>query len=128
MDLRHHSCIRLVNAVFYGRHGVHAEEQRLGGKYEVDADLVFDFREAAEKDDISGTINYQLVYETVGTIMTGRQVYLIETLAHDIARTLMQQFAIVESVTVRVRKRSLPLGGLCDYAEAEYRLERLSSA
>jgi len=25
---------------------------------------------------------------------------------------------------VKVRKRSVPLGGLCDYAEAEHRIEK----
>jgi dihydroneopterin aldolase len=124
MNLRHQSCIRLVNAVFYAWHGVHAEERRLGGKYEVDAELFFDSREAAETDNISKTVNYQQAYETIGTIMTGKSVALIETLACTIAERLMEGFPVVESVTVRVRKRNLPLGGLCDYAEAEHRIEK----
>jgi dihydroneopterin aldolase len=124
MNLRHRSCIRLVNTVFYAWHGVHAEERRLGGKYEVDAELFFNSRPAAETDDLSKTVNYQLAYETIRSIMTGDPVALIETLACSIAGRLMEDFPILESVTIRVRKRSLPLGGLCDYAEAEHRIEK----
>jgi dihydroneopterin aldolase len=124
MNLRHRSCIRLVNALFYAWHGVHAEERRLGGKYEVDAELFFDSRPAAENDDLSKTVNYQLAYETIRTIMTGQPVDLIETLAYSIAGRLMDEFPVLDSVTVRVRKRSLPLGGVCEYAEAEHRIEK----
>ena len=56
MKLHHRSCVRLVNAVFYARHGVHEEERQLGGRYEVDAELVFDSTEAATTDDLSKTI------------------------------------------------------------------------
>ncbi|NTW51321.1 MAG: dihydroneopterin aldolase [Chlorobiaceae bacterium] len=124
MNIRHRSCIRLVNAQFYGWHGVHAEERRLGGKYEVDAELIFDTRKAAETDDITQTVNYQQAYETIRAIMTGKPVALIETLAFVIAESLMEELTLIDSITVRVRKRSLPLGGLCDYAEAEHHIEK----
>ncbi|NTU57347.1 MAG: dihydroneopterin aldolase [Chlorobiaceae bacterium] len=124
MNLRHRSCIRLVNAIFYAQHGVHAEEQRLGGKYEVDAELIFDSCPAAETDDLSKTVNYQLAYASIRTIMTGQPTALIETLAYRIAVGLMEEFPVLDSVTIRVRKINLPLGGLCDYAEAEHRIEK----
>jgi 7,8-dihydroneopterin aldolase/epimerase/oxygenase len=124
MSANHRSCIRLVNAGFYAWHGVHSEEQRLGGKYEVDAELRFDFRPAAEADDLGLTVNYQRAYEIIGSVMTGRKASLIESLAFEIATSLMLEFTLLESVTVKVRKRNLPLGGLCDYAEAEHRIER----
>jgi len=124
MSANHQSCIRLVNAVFYAWHGVNSEEHRLGGKYEVDAEFRFDFRPAAETDDIGNTVDYQRAYETIRRVMTGRQVSLIESLAVEIATTLMQEFTVLESVTAKVRKRNLPLGGLCDYAEAEHRIDR----
>jgi len=124
MSATHRSCIRLVNAEFYAWHGVNSEENRLGGKYEVDVELNFDFRHAAIADDIGGTVDYQQAYETVRIVMTSRKAALIESLAFEIASVLMQQFQALESVTAKVRKRNLPLGGLCDYAEAEHRIDR----
>ncbi len=124
MSATHRSCIRLVNAEFYAWHGVNSEENRLGGKYEVDVELNFDFRTAALADDIASTVDYQRAYETIRIVMTGRKAALIESLALEIATALMKQFPALESVTAKVRKRNLPLGGLCDYAEAEHRIDR----
>lgn len=122
MALQHRSCIRLVNAAFYARHGVHSEEQLLGGRYEVDAELWLDLRDAAATDDIGKTVNYQGAYDAIREVMAGGSTCLIEALACEIASRLMQAFPVLESVVVKVRKRSVPLGGLCDYAEAEYRI------
>ncbi len=125
MTLHHHSCIRLVNAVFYARHGVHDEERRLGGRYEVDAELRFDSVPAAETDNLDKTVDYQRAYSIIEEVMTkGEPAALIETLACRAATRLIEELAVLESVTVKVRKRSLPLGGLCDYAEAEHRIEK----
>ncbi|NTV66166.1 MAG: dihydroneopterin aldolase [Chlorobaculum sp.] len=125
MKLHHRSCVRLVNALFYARHGVHEEERRLGGRYEVDAELFFDSTAAAATDDLTKTIDYRQVYTIISEVMTaGEPAALIETLASGAATRLMQELVIVEKVTVRVRKRVVPLGGLCDYAEAEHTIEK----
>lgn len=125
MALHHRSCIRLVNAVFYARHGVHEEERLLGGRFEVDVEMVFDSNAASSSDDIARTVDYQHVYTIVSEVITGEPpAALIETLASRAAHRLMECLALPECVTVRVRKRSLPLGGLCDYAEAEHRIEK----
>lgn len=124
MSANHSSCIRLVNAQFYAWHGVHPEEQQLGGRYEVDAELRFDFRAAAETDEVSDTVDYSLAYETIKKCVTGQKASLIETVAFGIADALMQRFTLLQGVTVKVRKKNLPLGGLCDFAEAEHRIDR----
>ncbi len=125
MKLHHYSCVRLVNAVFYARHGVHEEERRLGGRYEVDAELFFDSMEAAATDDLTKTIDYSQAYAIISEVMTGGEpASLIETLAYRVASRLMEELLIAEKVTVKVRKRVVPLGGLCDYAEAEHIIEK----
>lgn len=124
MTFRHHSCIRLVNAVFYAWHGVNKEEHRLGGKYEVDAELFFDGRQAAEEDNIGKTVDYLQVYEKIRLILTEKRYALIEAAAFDIASGIMADIPLVDKVSIRVRKRNPPIGGICDYAEAEYVVER----
>ncbi|AOS84525.1 dihydroneopterin aldolase [Chlorobaculum limnaeum] len=125
MKLHHRSCVRLVNAVFYARHGVHEEERCLGGRYEVDAEVVFDTTEAAATDDITKTVDYSKAYAIISEVMTsGEPAALIETLAARAAARLIEELVIAEKVTVRVRKRVVPLGGLCDYAEAEHTIEK----
>ncbi|NTU67631.1 MAG: dihydroneopterin aldolase [Chlorobiaceae bacterium] len=124
MSANHSSCIRLVNAQFYAWHGVHQEEQQLGGKYEVDAELRFDFGPAAATDKVTDTVDYSRAYDTIREIVTGQKASLIESLAFRIAKALMERFPSLDGVTVKVRKRNLPLGGLCDFAEAEYLIDR----
>ena len=52
--------MRLVNAVFYAHHGVTKEEHQLGGRYEVDVAMHFDFEEAAATDRLSSTAVHKL--------------------------------------------------------------------
>ena len=82
--------IRIKNAHFYAYHGALEEEQSIGGKFEIDVVNLF-----------------------------RRDRPLIETLASKIADGLMDSFENILKLNVRVRKRSVPVGGMLDYVEAE---------
>lgn len=114
------TCVRLVNLTFYAHHGVHKEEHFVGSKYEVDAEMYFDYSNAAHRDDITSTIDYRLVYEKIRSVLTQKKFYLIEAVAYTIAMELLQDFSLPDRVTIKVRKRNPPIGGVCDYAEAVY--------
>jgi len=111
--------VRLVNAVFYGHHGVMEEEQRVGGRYEVE----LDFEDAALHDDLDRTVDYEQVYEYVRTLVTENHFYLIEKLAYRIANEVRDTYPDVEGVEVTVRKPNPPVGGPCDRAEATYHID-----
>ena len=115
--------VRLVNAVFYGHHGVMQEEHRVGGRYEVDVSVGIDFEEAALHDDLTRTVNYEQVYDFVRTLVTENNFYLIEKLAYRIAQTVIDTYPDVEGVEVTVRKPNPPVGGPCDRAEATYTID-----
>ncbi|MBN1279255.1 MAG: dihydroneopterin aldolase [Chlorobiaceae bacterium] len=118
MNCTTRSSVRLVNLVFYAHHGVLKEEHAVGAKYEVDAELVFDFTEAANLDDISKTIDYGLVYQKIKAVLTQKRFFLIEAVASEIVHELLSDFHVLQETTVKVRKRNPPLNGICDYAEA----------
>lgn len=115
--------IRLKNATFYAYHGALKEEQHIGGKFEADVDIYTDFKEAAENDDLTKTINYHDVYLFINKIVHDKKYYLIESLAYDIATRLLKSFGGIKKVAVRVRKNSVPIGGVIDCVEAEVILE-----
>jgi len=117
MKKRHH--IRLHNAVFYGYHGNHHEEQNLGGKYHVDVDMETDFTAAAEHDTLAETVNYEMIYNLVQDTVTQERFKLIEAIAKRIADRIMENFSMVCGVNVRVRKPGAPIKGVIDYVEAE---------
>ena len=118
------SCIRLVNLTFYAHHGVHKEEHFVGSKYEVDAEMHCNYKDAAEHDDITRTIDYRIAYEKIWHVLTQKNFHLIEAVAHTIATEFLKNFSILESITIKVRKHNPPIGGVCDYAEAVYTVKK----
>ena len=119
---RHESLTRIsiVNAEFFAYHGVRADEKSLGGRFQVDVDLLYSATSAVVSDNINDTINYEEVLYLVNEIISGEPYDLIETLAYDIANGLLERFAIARQVTTRVRKLNVPIQQVMDYVESEY--------
>ncbi len=111
--------VRIKNALFYAYHGALKEEQIIGGKFEADVDMYFDFSSAAKTDDLSKTINYANVYKYINEVIHEKKYYLIETLATIIADNLLKHYPQLEKVNVKVRKNNVPVGGIIEYVEAE---------
>lgn len=111
--------IRIKNAQFYAYHGALKEEQNIGGKFEIDVDAYTDFSAAAENDDLQLTTNYHEVYKFLDKIIHSHSFHLIETIALQIANEVLAHFTGIEKIIVRVRKRSVPVGGMLDFVEAE---------
>ncbi len=114
----------MTNIVFYAHHGVLKEEHTVGAKYEVDAELLFDFTDAAQNDDISKTVDYGAVYRKIRDALTQKKYFLIESVAYKIAQGLLDDFPLLDKVSIKVRKRNPPVDGICDYAEADYSVSR----
>lgn len=93
---------------FYGYHGASSEEQSVGHRYAVDAELRVDTRLAGRSDDLRDTVNYSTVAKRIVAIGTQEQYQLIEALAARLADALLTEFAI-ESVKLRVRKIRPPM-------------------
>jgi 7,8-dihydroneopterin aldolase/epimerase/oxygenase len=111
--------IRIKNAAFYAYHGALQEEQNIGGKFEADVDIYTDFSEAAKTDDLKKTINYDTVYKFINRLVHEKNYSLIESLATTIADELLKKYKTINKIAVRVRKHSVPVGGVLDCVEAE---------
>lgn len=111
--------IRIKKAVFYAYHGALEEEQSIGGKFEADVDIYTSFKEAAMDDDLHETINYVTVYKFINELVHEKKYALIETLATVIADRLLAKYTAIEKIAVRVRKNTVPIGGVIDCVEAE---------
>ena len=101
--------IELRGLTFYGYHGAYAEEQKLGQRFVVDVRLGLDLAEAGRTDDLSRTVDYGKVAETVRAIVEGRRFKLIEALAEALAGAILDAHALVETIDVRVEKPSAPV-------------------
>jgi 7,8-dihydroneopterin aldolase/epimerase/oxygenase len=115
--------IVLAGMVFRGRHGVHEHERVAGQRFEVDVELGLDLTSAARGDELSRTIDYAAVRETVRGVVEGEPYRLIEAVAEAIARAILAAYP-ADEVTVRVRKPDVDLGGPLAYAGVEIRRAR----
>jgi len=103
---------------FYSHSGIHSFERDVGQLFEIDLDCWLDLTQASWSDRLSDTINYPLLFSMVKEIMEKSQFNLMERLAGEIARRVLEDFP-VERVTVRCRKPRVPVKGFIQCAEVE---------
>ncbi|MDQ0418263.1 dihydroneopterin aldolase [Croceifilum oryzae] len=106
--------------LFYGYHGAFPEENKLGQRFQVDLKLFLSLQEAGYTDDLTLTVDYGKVYETVQQIVEGTPVKLVEKLAEEIATRLLSEYPIDE-VVVRVTKPDPPIPGYYQSVGVEVR-------
>lgn len=109
--------ITLKNCAFYARHGVFEPEAALGQRFYVDVVMDVEAGDVLVSDDVGSTVHYGLAYEIVEKVVTGTRRNLIETLANDVALALCAWSPLIRRVDVSIRKPSVPIAGILDYAE-----------
>lgn len=102
--------ISLKGVQVWGRHGVFAEENRLGQPFVVDMVLTTDFSAAAADDNLENTLSYAAVADDVARIVSGVPFRLIETLAAAIADDLLARYGDkIGELSVTVHKPHAPI-------------------
>ena len=109
--------IRMKNCAFFARHGLFDEEERLGQRFYVDAELTVDPGAGLEDDVMGATVDYGAAFIEIEKIITGRRRFLIEALAFDVARALCEKFPRIASAVITVRKPHAPVPGVLDHVE-----------
>lgn len=109
--------ITLKNCAFFARHGVHDEEEFLGQRFFVDAELDVEQGNALVEDSIDDTVHYGIAFTEIEAIITGRRRYLIEALALEVATTLCARFPQIRRAKISIRKPNAPVPGVLDYVE-----------
>jgi dihydroneopterin aldolase len=109
--------IKLKNCAFFARHGVYREEEKLGQRFFVDAELTVEDGGGLANDDIEGTVDYGVAFSVIEKIVTGTRRYLIEALALDIAKAMFKSFDGVQNVSITIRKPNAPVNGILDHVE-----------
>lgn len=111
--------IELKELVFFARHGLLEEEATLGQRFRVDMLVELDPALDLSADTPDATVNYVELYDTVKSVFTGQRFNMIEAAADAIAARVLACFDKVISVTVKVKKPSVPVDCICDYFAAE---------
>ncbi len=101
--------IILTGIEVFGWHGCGEIERRRGQIFKVDVELNLDLSKAGRTDEITKTVDYAAVVFEVERIVSGAPHKLIESLAEEIAATLLNKYALIDSLKVTVHKPDAPL-------------------
>ena len=113
---------RLRNLVVYAYHGVHPEEKTLGQRFEIDIEFTLANPPQPWRDDLRSTVSYVNLNRLASRIAEREKFDLIETLADRMVEEV-RKHPLIASVTIRVRKPSVPIQGVVDYVEVEVNWE-----
>jgi dihydroneopterin aldolase len=114
--------IHLHNINFFSHHGIHEEERILGNEFEVNITVKHSPKQLPVKH-LSDTIDYISVYELVKKKM-GIPTPLLETLATEIAKQILEEFTLAEVVSISIRKRYPPVSQLQGSVGVSFELSR----
>jgi dihydroneopterin aldolase len=111
--------IRVTRIAVFGRHGLLPEEAVLGQRFYISLEAQLDLGEAGRTDDVAGTVSYADLTQIAVEIATERRFNLIEALAETIAATILDRFARVAAIAVRVDKPSAPVPAILEGVSIE---------
>jgi 7,8-dihydroneopterin aldolase/epimerase/oxygenase len=107
--------VALEGLEFHAFHGVYPHERESGNWFEVDIAVETDFSEAAQSDELAGTVNYETLFRMVKEEME-KPSRLLETVAEKIVDDVLKALPSVKSVELKISKLNPPIGGKCKKA------------
>ena len=90
--------------------GTFPEERTSPQTLFFDLDLYGDFSRAGETDELADAVDYTAVERCVKEFAAGTSFFLLERLAYASARKLLEQFPLLNRITLTVRKPSARVG------------------
>lgn len=117
------SYIFLKEIRFFAFHGVAPQETTIGNEFIVSLRLKVDIARAAETDEVTDTVSYADVYETVKAEMNIPSK-LLEHVCGRIAQRILDDFPTIEEVEIQLSKRNPPMGADIDCAGVEMHCTR----
>lgn len=96
--------IILTGIEVYGHHGCTEEEQRRGQVIKVDLEMFLDLSKAGKTDELDETVDYSQILFHVEQIVGGKSRKLIETVAEEIAETILSEYEKIDSLKVTLHK------------------------
>ncbi|AMO89477.1 dihydroneopterin aldolase [Corynebacterium sp. HMSC06D04] len=98
--------IELTGLECFGYHGVFEEEKREGQPFLVDITCWTEF---PTTDDLANTVSYAELADVAADIVEGPSRDLIETVANEVADTVMQRYDLLHAVEVTIHKPKAPI-------------------
>ena len=114
--------IELSEMQFHGYHGVHEEESKAGGNFEVNLIVYFEPLVLPVRH-LNETIDYTQLYALVKHRME-KPTRLLETLATEIADEILNRFLNIQQLDVSIKKLNPPIPFFNGSVAASYAVKR----
>ncbi len=102
--------LKIEGMEFRAAHGCYDIEQQVGGNFTAEVVLTVKDNGAAEADDVTRTVNYVEVYETIREQMAGPS-RIIEHAARRIVDAIAARFPQIIGIELTLSKLAPPIGG-----------------
>jgi len=102
--------VSLEGMEFHAFHGYYDYEREQGNDFVVDVHVTTNFEEAAQSDELSGTVNYETIYEIVSQVMQ-EPTKLLERLAQRMIDRMRDAFQEASEVEISIAKKNPPIKG-----------------
>jgi dihydroneopterin aldolase len=84
--------------------GIHPHERERPQKLILDLEVEYDISKAARSDDISDALDYEPMLKGLVSFINEKKFMLIERLADESCRFVMEAFPVAQQVRFRVKK------------------------
>lgn len=98
--------VHLKELKFHAYHGLYANEEKVGGPFEVNLSVWYD--QGGAVTSIDQTIDYTVLFEIVKQLMHER-CNLLEMVAEKICDTIKARFPVITEIKVEIDKCSPPI-------------------
>jgi dihydroneopterin aldolase/2-amino-4-hydroxy-6-hydroxymethyldihydropteridine pyrophosphokinase len=115
--------IKIKDLEVYCYHGVFPEENKLGQKFVISAELYLDTHKAGISDDLSESIHYGEVCYMIERFMKNNTFKLLESVAERLADYLLLEISLLEKIKLEIKKPWAPIGLPLTYASVEIKRE-----
>ena len=108
--MKNYDYISITELEVYANHGVYPEENKLGQKFLIGAQLFMDIRRAGQDDNVNEFVNYGEVCHFINTYMKEHTFQLIETVAEKLAAAILANFKKLIGISIEIKKPWAPIG------------------
>ena len=101
--------IRIDDIKIFAYHGVLPEEKKNGQYFYVSAELRLDLKKAGISDKLKCTVNYAEVTDLIQDTFVETNYDTIEAAAEAVLEAILNNYSIIKSATIKVRKPDAPI-------------------
>ena len=101
--------IRIQDLEVFANHGVFPEENALGQKFIVCADLYTDTRRAGKTDDLTDSVHYGEASAFISLYLKKHTFKLLESAAENLTEELLLKYPLVRKVRLEIKKPWAPI-------------------